>query len=82
MDWRPEWTEGQVELAISGSCAFGVEPRHSADGNVWFNVGAQDVIDLIQGSVDRFGGGGRVGAKGDMDCEGNIQVEQMEWGIY
>ncbi|KAG9256684.1 glycoside hydrolase [Emericellopsis atlantica] len=82
-DWRVDILGGQTQLAKSGECAFGAEARHSPDGNIWFRVGSQDIIDLINDSINKFGDSGRVGAKGDMDCDGNApQVEQVEWGIY
>lgn len=47
-----------------------------------YQVGAQDVIDLINESIKQFGGSGLVGAKGDMRCKGNVHDTTIEWGLY
>lgn len=82
-----EWTtqvvgKKQREIAKSGSCSFGVEAT-KVDSNVHFKVGGQDVIDLINSAINKFGNkDGRVGAKGDMKCTGNIKKQDVKWGIY
>lgn len=80
-DWDVDLVT-QHQLVEAGDCRFGVEATDNPDGNVQFFVGAQDIIDIINTSIEKFGGSGRVGAKGNMDCKGNVQVEQVEWGIY
>lgn len=72
----------QRELLWYGTCAFCVEAT-KVNGNANFVVGGQDVIDIINEAVKRFGDSdGRVGAKGDMDCNGNIKQQPVKWGIY
>lgn len=84
-DGGATWTtgiSGQRELVSFGECKFGVESKSGADGNVTFKVGAQDIIDIINEAIKRFGGGGKVGAKGQVDCDGNVHDTTIEWGIY
>jgi predicted secreted protein len=69
--------KNQREIASHGSCSFGVEAT-KVHGNVNFDVGGQDVIDIINDAIRRFGGGGKVGAKGNMECNGNIELRFME----
>ncbi|KAL4935175.1 hypothetical protein BDV06DRAFT_234584 [Aspergillus oleicola] len=73
--------KNQREIAYAGSCAFGVEAT-SESGNADFVVGGQDVIDIINTAVEKFGSGGKIGAKGNMDCNGNIKSQPVLWGIY
>ncbi|KAJ6140241.1 hypothetical protein N7471_006727 [Penicillium samsonianum] len=69
------------EVAPHGTCAFGVEAT-SVNGNANFVTGGQDVIDIINESVKRFASNGKVGAKGNMVCNGNIKDQAVKWGIY
>ncbi|PLB49726.1 hypothetical protein P170DRAFT_447329 [Aspergillus steynii IBT 23096] len=81
-DWT-HWVVGMPhrEILWAGTCAFGVEAT-KVHGNVDFVVGGQDVIDIINESVKRFGRDGKVGAKGEMNCNGNIRQQPVLWGIY
>jgi GH18 family chitinase len=77
---------GQREVDREGSCRFGAEPTWNGD-NIYFRIGGQDVIDIINDAVKRFGGihGGRVGAYGYMDCEASSLHKPwhgVKWGIY
>lgn len=63
------------------TCAFGVQGMVK-DGNIDFYVGGQDVVDIITESVKRFGGSGKVGAKGEVSCKGTVKGQKVEWGIY
>jgi len=81
-DWTTQTTGGQRELVSYGSCKFGVERSGSLNGNVNFVVGNQDIINIIASSVNMFGGSGRVGAKGTMNCQGNIKGQSVLWGLY
>ncbi|KAK4246406.1 glycoside hydrolase [Corynascus novoguineensis] len=85
-DGSTEWTtqvlaKNQREIASFGGCRFGVEATEET-GNADFKVGGQDVIDIINDSIKKFGGSGSVGAKGDMKCNGNIKLQAVKWGIY
>lgn len=85
-DPTTDWTilvggEEQREFVKFGSCALGVEAT-TVDGNADFRVGGQDVIDIINEAIRQFGGSGKVGAKGDIKCNGNIKQQTAEWGIY
>lgn len=71
----------QRELVHFGTCAFGVQAT-KVNENVNFVTGGQDIIDIINESVKQFGSGGRVGAKGDMGCNGNVETQSVEWGLY
>ncbi|KAF9890425.1 hypothetical protein FE257_005830 [Aspergillus nanangensis] len=80
--WKVENAIGSHhQLVQFGSCAFGVQGMRK-DGNVDFYIGAQDIVDIISESVRRFGGSGKVGAKGEMSCEGTIKGQDVEWGLY
>ncbi|THC88729.1 hypothetical protein EYZ11_011829 [Aspergillus tanneri] len=85
-DASTDWTtqvvgKNQRKVASHGSCAFGVEAT-KVDGNVNFVVGGQDVIDIINDSIKQFARDGKVGAKGNMDCNGNIKSQPVLWGLY
>ncbi|KXX78980.1 Killer toxin subunits alpha/beta [Madurella mycetomatis] len=85
-DGSTEWThqvlgKGHRTIASAGGCRFGVEATHE-NGNANFKVGGQDVIDIINDAVRKFGGSGRVGAKGEMTCDGNINSVPILWGIF
>ncbi|EJP62058.1 chitinase-like protein [Beauveria bassiana ARSEF 2860] len=71
----------QHQLDQYGSCKFGVQGK-GKNGNIDFHVGGQDIVDLIRDSIDRFGGSGRVGAKGRMKCDGTVKKQDVEWGLY
>lgn len=73
--------KNQRELVHFGTCSFGVEAT-KVDGNSEFYVGGQDIIDIINEAIKRFGGSGKVGAKGDMRCNGIIKQQDVKWGIY
>lgn len=44
-------------LDTNGTCAFGAQARNT-HGSVKFQVGAQDLVDLVSESMNRFQGGG------------------------
>lgn len=64
--------KNQREIVAHASCHFGVEATKEG-GNADFVVGGQDAIDIIKESVKQFARDGKVGAKGNMDCNGNIK---------
>jgi hypothetical protein len=81
-EWEVENAFGtQHQLVEYGECKFGIQGLNKK-GNVNFHIGAQDIVDLINESIKRFGGSGKVGAKGQMDCKGNINSQDVEWGLY
>ncbi|KAK2758804.1 hypothetical protein FQN54_003496 [Arachnomyces sp. PD_36] len=71
-----DWSLGmfQRKIAEHGTCAFGAQ----VDGTV-SKVGNQDVIDLIQASIDQFQWNGLVGAQGEMNCG---YIYDVRWAIY
>ena len=69
------------QLDQYGSCAFGVQAIGKT-GNVDFLIGNKDMVDIITESVKRFGGSGKVGAMGEVSCEGTTKGQVVEWGIY
>jgi hypothetical protein len=71
----------QRGIAPANGCVFGVEATEQK-GNADFLVGGQDVIDIINDAISRFGRDGRIGAKGNMNCKGNIKGQAVKWGIY
>lgn len=85
-DASSDWTTEVVgkphrEILSYGSCAFGVEAT-KVHGNVNFVVGGQDVKDIILDAIDKFARDGKVGAKGNMECNGNTKKQPIKWGIY
>ena len=79
------WTSGMLghhAILKYGSCAFGAKSKKGLDGNLVFKVGSQDVIDIIDDSISKFGRDGKIGAKGLVDCSGNIHDTTIEWGTY
>lgn len=73
--------EQQHQLLHHGTCQFGVQGT-SINGNINFHVGSQDIVDIINQSVKQFGGSGRVSAKGDMSCQGDVKGQPVHWGLY
>ena len=72
----------QRQLVQYGTCALGAQLSNTA--NIAY-VGNQDIIDLINTSIDKFSWNGKVGAKGTMDCQsasGLTGSARVDWGIY
>jgi hypothetical protein len=81
-EWEVEnAVEEQHQLVQYGTCKFGVQGT-AINGNVDFHVGAQDIIDIIHSSISMFASNGLVGAKGEMDCNGDVKQQSVEWGLY
>lgn len=81
-EWEVENAIGeQHQIVQYGDCKFGIQGLNK-EGNVDFHIGAQDIVDIITTSIDMFGGSGKIGAKGDMDCAGTVNSQDVEWGIY
>jgi len=72
------------QLVQYGTCAFGVraECRRGSNHDWFFHVGNQDIIDIINQSVDLFGSNGRVGATGSMSCQAVAMPPRVDWGLY
>ena len=71
----------QHQIVGYGSCNFGVQGSGSAP-NLGFKVGAQDIVDLIQSSIQKYEWNGKVGAEGVMPCRGTSTEVTVTWGIY
>ncbi|KAH8731881.1 chitinase [Phaeosphaeriaceae sp. PMI808] len=85
-DTSTDWTHQVLgkkwrEIAKAGSCAFSVRAS-KINGNINFEIGGQDVIDIITTSIEKFGQGGKVAAGGHLDCGGNTKKQEVEWEIY
>ncbi|OAQ63718.2 chitinase [Pochonia chlamydosporia 170] len=86
---RSDPTDHEIENAVGnqhqieeyGECKFGVQ-GNGKNGNIDFHVGGQDIIDLINDSINKFGSSGRVGAKGSMSCKGTVKGQDVDWGLY
>ncbi|OTA05027.1 chitinase [Trichoderma parareesei] len=79
-----EWTTGigsQRDIASYGSCNFGVN-NDGVSGDVTYHTGSQDIVNIITEAISRYGSSGVVGAKGYMDCDGNVNSQRVEWGLY
>jgi len=78
----PVASGAQRKLVQYGTCALGAQLSNTA--NIAY-VGNQDIIDLINTSIDKFSWNGKVGAKCTMDCQsarGLIGSSRVDWGIY
>lgn len=81
-DGSTRWTtqvvsKNQRKIASHGSCSFSVKAT-KVNGNVNFKVGRQDVINIIDNSIKKFSSDGRVGAKGIINCDGNIKDQEVK----
>ena len=79
-----EWTTGigkQRSLASYGSCHFGVQ-NNGVTGDVTFFTGTQDIVNIINSAVSLYASNGLVGAKGYMQCGGDVNSQMAEWGLY
>jgi hypothetical protein len=81
-EWEVEnAVESQHMLVQFGKCKFGVQGK-KINGNIDFHLGAQDIVDIINSSIEMFGGSGKVGAKGTFDCKGDVSTVPVQWGLY
>ncbi|KAH8885958.1 glycoside hydrolase family 18 protein [Thozetella sp. PMI_491] len=81
-EWEVEnAVESQHQIVQYGSCKFGVQGK-SINGNIDFHIGAQDIVDIITDAINQFGGSGKIGAKGEMSCKGDVSTVPVEWGLY
>jgi hypothetical protein len=82
-EWSPENVDTKVHtIASYGSCHFDVQSNQASNGNVDYSVGASDIVDLINSSVQMFASNGKVGSKGVMSCSGDVSSVQVTWGLY
>ncbi|KAH6848434.1 hypothetical protein B0I37DRAFT_432719 [Chaetomium sp. MPI-CAGE-AT-0009] len=72
------------EILSFGSCRFGIERTGGTGGAVEFKVGGQDVIDVINDAVKKYGRNGKISARGVMSCDGTTAGTHVDvlWGIY
>ncbi|EEA29070.1 conserved hypothetical protein [Talaromyces marneffei ATCC 18224] len=81
-EWEVEnAVEQQHQLVQYGTCKFGVQGK-GINGNIDFHIGAQDIIDIIHSSISKFASNGVVGSMGEMNCNGNVKQQAVEWGLY
>jgi hypothetical protein len=85
-DGSTDWTIQIIgheyrEIARSGECSFGIEASKT-NGNVEFVIGGQDVIDIINTAIERYGSGGKLAVKGQMACKGNVKDQATTWYRY
>jgi hypothetical protein len=70
----------QHQLVQYGTCAI-VVGANPGSGTV--HVGYQDIIDLINTSINKFSYQGKVGAKGVTSCQGALGGNPtVNWGLY
>jgi hypothetical protein len=70
-------------IASCGTCNFDVQSNDPGHGSVDYDVGAQDIIDLINSSTSMYASNGKVGSKGTMTCKGDtVDSVSVTWGIY
>lgn len=78
------WTTGiggQRSLASFGTCHFGVQNK-GVTGDVTYFTGTQDIVNIITQAISQFAFNGLVGAKGYMNCGGDVNSQKAEWGLY
>ncbi|KAB5583322.1 putative necrosis-inducing factor-domain-containing protein [Coniochaeta sp. 2T2.1] len=84
--WEVMSTGRFVHVANSGTCVFSVTAKVIDRGlDEFFFVGNQDIIDLVNSSVQMFGSRGKVAAQGEMECvsyAGNDHRTHVQWAIY
>lgn len=73
------------QIVSYGTCVMDVKGNTPNDGS--FNVGNQDIIDLINSAVDMFAFDGKVGAIGNMNCQGWLSFSEaytsnVDWRLY
>lgn len=69
----------QRTLVTYGTCAFGVTETTGLNAK----IGNQDIIDLINSSIQMFTYEGLVGSKGSMSCQGVVGGNSnVDWGLY
>ncbi|KAI1455533.1 putative necrosis-inducing factor-domain-containing protein [Annulohypoxylon moriforme] len=77
-DWGVDFRgqpAGFVDGMFLSGCKFGIARETDTDTSQFeFNVANQDIVDVIDESIKRFGGshGGKLSAEGTMNCEGHI----------
>lgn len=73
----------QKRIVEYKTCALGAQGHPNTPGEIKAYIGFEDIIDIIHDSVERFGGGGKVGAKGVMECyDDKSRLRFIDWGIY
>ncbi|KAK3684052.1 putative necrosis-inducing factor-domain-containing protein [Podospora appendiculata] len=82
-DWRFE-SFTQHQLVQYQTCAFGVQTEGLPWGII-MRIGNQDIIDAIDGAVQRFVANGLLGAAGNMNCSDELVIygaADVVWGLY
>ncbi|KAF5598769.1 chitin-binding type 1 [Fusarium pseudocircinatum] len=65
--WKPH-----REILTFGTCAFGIEAT-AVNVNANLNFGGQDVTGMINTAVENYDQGGKIGANGDLSCNGTVK---------
>ncbi|KAJ4413620.1 hypothetical protein N0V85_003480 [Neurospora sp. IMI 360204] len=73
------FNSGYVRLVITNTCVFGI--KSSAANSYDVNVGSRDISDLTRDSINKFQGNKRVGAEGNMICNGDYHPS-VDWAIF
>jgi len=71
----------QRDIAKAGTCNFGVQ-NTKVSGDVTFFTGTQDIVNIITEAISLYASNGLVGAKGTMQCGGDVTGQSVEWGLY
>lgn len=78
--WTGEWRQ----LVSYGTCRVSINVP-GVGQSILFRVGNQDIMDIINMSIQKFGENGKVGAEGDMNCQADMflpSVLDTEWVLY
>lgn len=70
-DWMAQFagkSDAYRDNMVGGPCAFAMSRGSNTTGDLFLHN--QDILDLYYGAIERFGGGGRVAARGAMTCQG------------
>lgn len=73
-----------TQIVSYGTCVMDVKGRTPDDGT--FKIGNQDIIDIINSSIEKFAWNGLVGAMGTTACQGFFGGEDytstVDWRLY
>ncbi|KAL8284361.1 hypothetical protein RB597_001601 [Gaeumannomyces tritici] len=79
-DWTQEVVDKPWRDLKANGCKFSFRASKSR-GNSAFYVGGQNVIDLIEKSVEDYAKNGKVSASGHMTCGGTAVKQWTEWKL-
>ncbi|RKU39760.1 hypothetical protein DL546_000626 [Coniochaeta pulveracea] len=84
--WEVEEVMGnEHQLVQHGTCAFAVKPwRIEMNMAMWYKLGNEDIMSVIQDSAKQFARNGKLGASGQMHCQSAapLFLKFINWRIF